>query len=120
MKTQNTTSITNTLIFLKEQHADELIDIVASDALDDSSSLSYLENVIQHGCVSGWVSGLVYYTDTHAFFDTHYEEIHDLISDYKDDTGIDLVHTGDLKNFYAWFAYEHTAYTILNQLTDGA
>lgn len=118
MKTQDTT-IRNTLLSLTEKNPDEILAIVAADALDDDSPITYLENVIQHGCVSGWVSGLVYYSDTHAFFDKHYDEIHDMISDYKDNTGVDLVHTGDLKNFYAWFAYEQTAYSILNQLTDG-
>jgi len=118
MKTQNTTSITNTLTSLQADNPDSILAIVASDALDDYSPLSFLEGVTQHGCVSGWVSRLVYYSDTHAFFDTHYDEIHDMISDYRDNTGLDLVHTGDLKNFYTWFAYEQTAYELLNQLTN--
>ena len=120
MNTQNITSITNILTSLQKDNPDSIIAIVASDTVNEPSPIDYLEGVTQHGCVSGWVSRLVYYTDTHAFFDTHYDEIHDMISDYKDNTGLDLVHTGDLKNFYAWFAYEQIAYDILNQLTDGA
>lgn len=120
MKTHNTTSIRNTLTSLQTENPDSLLAIVASDALDECSPLSYLEDVTQHGCISGTVSRLVYYVDTNAFFDTHYDEIQEMIEEYQESTGIDLVHTGDLKNFYSWFAYEQIAYEILNQLTDGA
>lgn len=120
MKTRNKTSITNTLTSLQTKHSGNLISIVATDALGQCSPVSYLNDVTQHGCISGTVSRLIYYVDTHAFFDKHYDEIQEMINEYQESTGLDLVPTDDLKNFYAWFVYEQTAYTLLNQLTDEA
>lgn len=68
----------------------------------------------QHGCISGWIDSLIYYTDTHNFYDRFYDEIEDLRSDYEDSIGEPLRVTGDLKNWFAWFAFEETAYRIAN------
>jgi hypothetical protein len=63
------------------------------------------------------VSNLIYYKDTHSFFDKHYDEIeeirHDLI-----DQGIMPADfpKNDLKNDYAWLAYEHRASELHNEL----
>jgi hypothetical protein len=68
----------------------------------------------QYGCVSGLVSNLIYYRDTHAFYDRHYEEIEDLRCEY-DGCGtrpFPYPLDGDLKNFFAWFAFEVTASRI--------
>ena len=49
-------------------------EFVAQEALDYAEN-SPLENLFsqlfEHGCVSGMISPLIYYTDTHAFFDEH-------------------------------------------------
>jgi hypothetical protein len=62
------------------------------------------------------IPGLVYYTDTHKFFDKHYEEIEDLRYEYESDTGECLQANGDLKNWFAWFGYEETARKLAEEL----
>jgi len=59
---------------------------------------------------------MVYYRDTHAFFDRHYDEIEDLRHYHEDDTGERLHPDGDLKNWFAWFAYEDTARRLADEI----
>ena len=93
-------------------------------------AISYLNDVLNQGCVSGIASGLIYYYDTNKFYDRNEEEIEDLIYQNQKDlgyknrnefigslNGIDDV--GSLqqeKNLLSWFAYEETSRNILNIL----
>ncbi|MGB5943288.1 MAG: hypothetical protein WBG71_10430 [Leeuwenhoekiella sp.] len=90
--------------------------VVAQETLDYHCPSAFLEDVTQHGCVSGVVTSLIYYTDTHKFFDDHYEEINDLRTDFEEETGILLKIEGDLKNYLAWFAFETVCYGLLSEL----
>jgi len=65
--------------------------------------------------VSGWISRLIWYTDTHAFFDRHYDEIEELRFRLEDE-GIHPRIWGDLKNFYAWLAFEEVARDMAQEL----
>ena len=85
---------------------------VAREALDYHDVTAFFSDLLQHGCVSGMVSSLVYYSDTHAFFDAHYAAIEDLRDEVEDNLGQSLQINGDLKNFLAWFAFEETAYQL--------
>ena len=60
--------------------------IVAREALADEPSdiTEWFQGLAEHGCVSGWVAGLVWYVDTHRFFDVHYDEIEELRVEYED------------------------------------
>jgi len=85
---------------------------VVTDALDGyDHPRIYFTDLLEHGCISGMVPDLVYYTETRAFYDTHYFEIESLREAYKEQTGecITQYCNGDLKNFLSWFAYEQTA-----------
>lgn len=62
------------------------------------------------------VSRLIYYTDTHAFFDRHYDEIEEMRQDWEDSVGQPLEIKGDLKNGLAWFAFEEVAYQMMENL----
>ena len=90
---------------------DTLRAAVASEALDyDSDNPNQLFIDLQScGCVGGTVSSLIYYTDTNTFFDKHFAEIEELRKEYEDSTGEPIRINGDLKNFFAWFAFEETA-----------
>ncbi len=58
------------------------------------------------------VSSLVWYSDTHKFFDTHYYEIMEIVEDLADN-GFKIEITGeDLKNKLAWLAFEEEAYKM--------
>ena len=76
---------------------------------------SYLGDILRHGCICGCVGELIYYRDTHAFFDRFYDEIEDLREDWEFQTGAPLDIKGDLKNYLAWFAFETCAWEIADE-----
>ena len=55
---------------------------------------------------------MIYYADTHAYFDAYYDEIEELRQDWADNVGEPLRIDGDLKNGLAWFAFEEVAYRL--------
>ena len=85
---------------------------VATEALNYHCPKAFFTDLLNHGCVSGMVGTLIYYVDTHSFFDKHYGEIETLREDYEDNIGEVLAIKGDLKNFMAWFAFEEVAFRI--------
>lgn len=89
---------------------------MAREALDHDQPLSFFQELLEHGCVSGMVNSLIYYHDTHAFFDQHYEEIEALREEFEHDQGVPLDISGDLKNALAWFSFELVAYRLANDL----
>ncbi|MBN8669512.1 MAG: hypothetical protein J0L80_02425 [Chitinophagales bacterium] len=89
---------------------------VATEALDYHDIRDFFNDLLHHGCQSGMVGSLIYYSDTHAFFDKHYREIEELRYEYGQQLGVPLQPNGDLKNWYAWFAFEETARAIANEL----
>ena len=88
-----------------------------AEQYNDNGVMNYLKDLQQSGCASGIVSELIYYKDTHAFYDKYYYEIEDMRNEYEENINEPLKIKSDLKNFFAWFAYEETAYQIaLNDL----
>ena len=65
---------------------------------------SYIYNIRQHGCVSGAVSSLIYYTDTEKTFKRFYNEILEIIESEKIYCNFEKIdfNTNDL----TWLAYE--------------
>ena len=55
------------------------------------------------------IGSLIYYHDTHAFFDRHYDEIQQIRWQLEEDGILPSVEAHDLKNFYAWLAFEEVA-----------
>jgi hypothetical protein len=104
---------------LLEETNNNLLRRVVEDALekgDREDAVIYLKDVVTHGCQSGIVAGLVYYSDTHQFFDKYYEEILECIEEYEEQSGEKPIFQNDLKNWYAWFAYEFMARKVLDVL----
>lgn len=90
---------------------------VASEALNCGYDIEqFFTDLLTHGCQSGMVGSLIYYRDTHQFYDTHYNEIEALRYDLEDSFGESLRVKGDLKNWYAWVAFEETARIISDEL----
>lgn len=73
-------------------------------------------NILNYGCQSGRVNSLVWYSDTRAFYDKYYEEIEELREEYESNIGQPIKIQGDLKNFFAWFAFDETTYKMANDL----
>lgn len=113
---ETTSNITEQLQHIIEHENESIRTYVAQEALDQDDATLFFRDLLNHGCISGMVGSLIYYRDTHAFFDCYYEEIEELREDYEDNCGMPLEIKGDLKNFLAWFAFEETAYRMANEL----
>ena len=83
----------------------------------------YIKDVLQYGCEAGTVSGLIYYSDTTAFFERHKKEIKRLLTELMHEIGAkspaelfgdkwddDDYFCEDIynQNLLAWFGYEET------------
>ena len=99
-----------------KQNAFGIRAFVIQEALEHDDIAAFLQDVIEHGCQSGVVSSLIYYNDTYCFYDRYYDEIEALREDYEESTGTPITIKGDLKNFFAWFAFEEYAYQLGREL----
>lgn len=124
---QGFTLITNTMTKLQkqlktiidEETTASLRGDVAQSILDkggDDEIKSYISDVLQHGCVSGIVSDLIYYTDTKDFYISHMDEIEELKNEVEDSLGEPLGIGTPMFNWLAWFAYEETTRKIADEL----
>ena len=90
---------------------------VATEALNFGCDIEiFFSDLLQHGCQSGMIGKLIYYHDTHKFYDQYYNEIEDLRAELEDSFGSPLQPKGDLKNWFAWLAFEETARIIADEL----
>ena len=98
---------------LKHEVAEILIDMLDSD-INNEEVLTTIEDIVNHGCVSGCVPALIYCSDAEAFFDRHVDEIFDLYNGAKVEYGeLDMELT---RNNLAWFGFETMAQDILYEL----
>ena len=89
---------------------------VAFHALHHDDTKVFFSDLLNYGCVTGMVGSLIYYSDTHAFFDTHYDHIQEALQEYEANHGEPFKIKGDLKNSLAWFAFEYSAYKLTSEL----
>lgn len=87
----------------------EVCKIVLNHIVNYDDTEAFFSDLMYGGCQSGLIGELIYYTDTHAFYDRHSDEIDALKDDYENDTGDTLRINGDVRNFLAWFAFERVA-----------
>ena len=90
---------------------------VAEEALgeDPDYLAGFFRDLAHYGCVTGMVSSLIWYSDTHRFFDTFYYEIMELVEDLANQ-GLKIELTGeDLKNRLAWLAFEQVAWDMASR-----
>ena len=107
----------------------KLIDEVQNwlDEMNEDDYTDALNDLLEHGCQSGMVSELIYYSDTVKFYNKHRVEIDNLLAETLEDLGCDgpaglfrdkwdktdPLARGDLnKNLLAWFAFEEIARTL--------
>jgi len=101
---------------LLENSSNKLEKEVIQDLLDDEEPKAYLKDLLNHGCVSGMVSNLIYYKDTEAFYIKFIDEIDELREEYEEMLGEPLKIGYPLYNWLAWFSYEETARRIAEKL----
>jgi hypothetical protein len=111
-----TKKMMKTLQAIANEHEASIRKEVAKEALEYGDVACFFSDLARCGCVSWFIGSLIYYTDTHHFYDQHYDEIEDLRVEYEENIGMPIVIKGDLKNFFAWFAFEETAYQLSIEL----
>lgn len=110
---------------------------VINDIISDSTEYSgnYIERLesrckdVSHGCSTGIVTSLIYYSDTTAFFKRYRKEIETLLNDLCIECGCapwELLRDFDRddlfcrdthnQNLLAWFAYEEVNNSLYNVL----
>jgi hypothetical protein len=89
---------------------------VIQEAFDYHNIADFFKDLLQNGCSCGMISSLIYYRDTEKFFDTHYEEIMELKTEFEESTGEVMQIPHQLKNYLAWFGFEQTAYQLVNEI----
>lgn len=115
-------------------------EIIESNLNEPEERRTYLQDLTQHGAISGMVGGLVYYSETTQFFNEHRDEILTMLKEMKAETGLDekglfgdkwndwedlleeeaddldpLSDTNN-QNLLAWFAVEDLAIQELDEL----
>lgn len=98
------------------ESTNDLEKYVIDDLLEEDEPKTYLKDLLNHGCVSGMVSGLIYYEDTHKFYNEFADEIDELKEEIEESMGEPLKINGDVRNFLAWFGYEEMARKVAKKL----
>ena len=107
-----------------ENLKNEVMEILKSMAVD-SSLEEVVEEVLEHGCVTGIVGSLIYYYQTEAFFNRHKDAINDLAHELSEDlygNPFEIYHNlngGCSKNNMAWFGFEEVTRMIAEELEIG-
>lgn len=98
---------------LEKEVITDLLEYLGDESEEDL--ISYVKDIINHGCISGVVSKMIYYIDTKKFFIKHMDEILELYSDLKEDLGSDPLKEVNSNNL-AWLGYEETVRKIADNL----
>lgn len=90
----------------------------------DKEVVTFMNDVTTYGCISGCVSGMIYYRETVAFFDEFSEYIYDMLLDFGMEKNLNMMGEIELaendeeyadmididvdieKNRLAWIGYE--------------
>jgi hypothetical protein len=90
----------------------------------ETYELEELREIAEHGCVNGCAGGLIYYSDTLAFYDQFCDELHDVLASDIENFGetpkyiTDALAQGctSFKNALVWYAAETYAFEITNEI----
>src|SRR5699024_3414216 len=138
--------MTNLLNVLKTMETEttgvknDVINFLLAQAQDSEDAQGILENVLTHGCGSGMVNHLIYYTDTVAYLKEHEEEITEMleqlaIEDVESWYGLEELsdlfprletpderHEMELnnqdKNYLAWAIFEYETSVLFDELNE--
>jgi hypothetical protein len=109
----------------------KVINMLLSHQNDYENLQSYIEDILQHGCISGMISELIYYNDTIAFYKKYKREIMEMLQEsllecgYKSPSEIFgnkwdnddyFIKDTQNQNLLAWYGFEETVYKLANQL----
>jgi hypothetical protein len=95
---------------LDSENRDSIRFYVAEEALNNHEDpISFLMYLTEHGCESGIVSDLIYYSDIYAFHDEHYDEIDEI----RQESGFNTIKNRDLRSQHVWFSLRYRGNQIL-------
>lgn len=111
----------------------ELKDYVINYFLQEDNIKQSMEDLQKHGCQSGMIGSLIYYSDTENFYNKYKEEISSLANEIIESTGynslFDLIPSlnkedqlmleSHNKNILAWFGFEETTNKLYDDLFYG-
>ena len=106
--------VENTKSELKKAVLESLID--KAEGLENEEIISMVNDIVSYGCASGIVLDMMFYHDTESFFDTHSEEIFNLLNESIAEGLTDANNIEFSKNNLAWWAYEVITSQILYEL----
>lgn len=93
---------------------------VIKEAMEYDDPKQFFEDLLQYGCQSWMVWSMIRYTDTHKFFNKHYDEIEDLRYELDEQwIELNIPTQSDLKNFFAWLSFEEKARELYDELEQG-
>lgn len=104
-----------------ENLKNEVMEILEDMAIGSNLEI-VIEEVLEHGCISGVVGSLIYYYQTEAFFNRHKEAINELAHELSEDlygNPFEIYYNlngGCSKNNMAWFGFEEVTRIIANEL----
>lgn len=107
--------VENTESELKKAVLESLID-KAEECETNEEIIGMVNNILAYGCASGIVLDMMFYRDTENFFNTHSEEIFDLLNESIAEGLTDANNIEFSKNNLAWWAYEVITSQILYEL----
>lgn len=96
-----------------------IVDIIEEES--EGLPTEYMKGVYEHGCVSGYVSALVYYNQTDEFFKKHMDDIFTIYNELRDELG-DCPIRKDFDvnaNSLTWMAFEEVNRLLLDMLAEG-
>jgi hypothetical protein len=91
-----------------------------TEGMNKKERETWLRDLSEHGCISGMVSRLIYYSETSAFTNAHREAIMEMLGDDLNDGIISNeqiskeMKAGTFDNFLAWYAFEKIALENFN------
>ena len=101
----------------------EVMEILENMVVMNNSTMEEeINNVLEHGCVSGIVNELIYCYQTEAFFNRHKDEINELAHELSEELYGDKYSIYNnmqyecSKNTMAWFGFEEITGIIASEL----
>lgn len=96
--------------------------------MQNTYDLDELQDIATHGCESGCAAGMIYYSETTKLFDTHRDDLFEIMAEYMDEYGMpdDLPtyvkkNSGTFATFsnaVVWFCAEVVACDLINQIEE--
>lgn len=111
----------------------EVYNYIIDSWKDYNDKKAIITDVLDHGCASGIVGSLIYYTDTMRFYSTYKDQINELLYNLMECCGIwelqkifgrrfdeedPLCLDATNQNLLAWFGFEETLRNIANEFDE--